>query len=122
MLQEATHPGALQRHTGTPTDLRVGTAVALSSVAKYWVLTNLFPGPIPQVSVYGLHPPRVGILEICYICSRTVLPHRWSVRQMSYSFFLSIVSSNDHDYTKVSVDSDIFHNLVRNLTDHYIYL
>nr|CAD7569078.1 unnamed protein product [Timema californicum] len=47
-----------QRHAGTPTDLRVGTAVALSSVAKYWVLTNLFPGPIPQVSVYGLHPPR----------------------------------------------------------------
>lgn len=34
-------------------DLRVGTAVALaSSVAKYWVLTNLFPGPLPQVSVY----------------------------------------------------------------------
>lgn len=29
-------------------------AVALSSVAKYWVLTNLLPGPIPQVSVYGL--------------------------------------------------------------------
>lgn len=28
--------------------------VALSSVAKYWVFTNLFPGPIPQVSVYGL--------------------------------------------------------------------
>lgn len=38
-------------------DLRVGTAVALaSSVAKYWVLTNLFPGaPLPQVSVYH-HP------------------------------------------------------------------
>jgi hypothetical protein len=65
--QEATHPGALQRHTGTPADLRVGTAVALSSVAKYWVLTNLFPGPIPQVSVYGLHPPRVSIFKIRYI-------------------------------------------------------
>lgn len=37
-------------------DLRVGTAVALaSSVAKYWVLTNLFPGPLPQVSVYHSH-------------------------------------------------------------------
>ena len=37
---------------------RVG-AVALSNVAKYWVLTNLFPGPIPQVTVpvYGLPPP-----------------------------------------------------------------
>lgn len=23
-------------------------------MAKYWVLTNLLPGPIPQVSVYGL--------------------------------------------------------------------
>lgn len=35
-------------------------AVALSSVAKYWVLTNLLPGPIPQVSVYGLPtPPKV---------------------------------------------------------------
>ncbi|XP_031354448.1 uncharacterized protein LOC116178928 [Photinus pyralis] len=44
--------------TSVPTDLRVNTtalnAVALSSVAKYWVLTNLLPGPIPQVSVYGL--------------------------------------------------------------------
>ncbi|RZC33589.1 zinc finger protein 271 [Asbolus verrucosus] len=44
--------------TSIPTDLRVNTtalnAVALSSVAKYWVLTNLLPGPIPQVSVYGL--------------------------------------------------------------------
>lgn len=44
--------------TTVPTDLRVNTtalnAVALSSVAKYWVLTNLLPGPIPQVSVYGL--------------------------------------------------------------------
>ena len=64
IYQEATHAAALQRHTGTPADLRVGTAVALSSVAKYWVLTNLFPGPIPQVSVYGLHPPRVSIFEI----------------------------------------------------------
>jgi len=64
IYQEATHPAALQRHTGTPADLRVGTAVALSSVAKYWVLTNLFPGPIPQVSVYGLHPPRVSIFVI----------------------------------------------------------
>lgn len=38
------------------TDLRVNSAVnvALSSVAKYWVFTNLFPGPIPQMSVYGL--------------------------------------------------------------------
>lgn len=39
--------------TSVPTDLRVNTtalnAVALSSVAKYWVLTNLLPGPIPQV-------------------------------------------------------------------------
>lgn len=43
--------------TTSATDLRVNTAavnVALSSVAKYWVFTNLFPGPIPQVSVYGL--------------------------------------------------------------------
>ncbi|XP_074040981.1 uncharacterized protein isoform X4 [Leptinotarsa decemlineata] len=44
--------------TSVPTDLRVNTtalnAVALSNVAKYWVLTNLLPGPIPQVSVYGL--------------------------------------------------------------------
>lgn len=44
--------------TTIPTDLRVNTtalnAVTLSSVAKYWVLTNLLPGPIPQVSVYGL--------------------------------------------------------------------
>jgi hypothetical protein len=64
MHQESTHPAALQRHTGTPADLRVGTAVALSSVAKYWVLTNLFPGPIPQVSVYGLHHPRVSLFEI----------------------------------------------------------
>lgn len=44
--------------TSVPTDLRVNTtalnAVALSSVAKYWVLTNLLPGPIPQVSVYGI--------------------------------------------------------------------
>ncbi|XP_049868685.1 zinc finger protein 569-like isoform X6 [Pectinophora gossypiella] len=40
--------------TTSATDLRVNTAavnVALSSVAKYWVFTNLFPGP---VSVYGL--------------------------------------------------------------------
>ncbi|KAJ8889602.1 hypothetical protein PR048_009102 [Dryococelus australis] len=59
VLPEHAHAAALQRHAGgTPADLRVGTAVALSSVAKYWVLTNLFPGPIPQVSVYGLHPPR----------------------------------------------------------------
>lgn len=42
-------------HTSTA-DLRVGTAVALaSSVAKYWVLTNLFPGPLQPVSVYH-HP------------------------------------------------------------------
>ncbi|XP_047024195.1 zinc finger protein 665-like isoform X6 [Helicoverpa zea] len=43
--------------TTSATDLRVNSAavnVALSSVAKYWVFTNLFPGPIPQVSVYGL--------------------------------------------------------------------
>lgn len=43
--------------TTSATDLRVNTAavnVALSSVAKYWVFTNLFPGPLPQVSVYGL--------------------------------------------------------------------
>lgn len=48
----------IQPTTTVPTDLRVNTtalnAVALSSVAKYWVLTNLLPGPIPQVSVYGL--------------------------------------------------------------------
>lgn len=45
--------------TTSATDLRVNSAavnVALSSVAKYWVFTNLFPGPIPQVSVYGLPP------------------------------------------------------------------
>ncbi|GBP88770.1 hypothetical protein EVAR_65369_1 [Eumeta japonica] len=45
--------------TTSATDLRVNSAsaavnVALSSVAKYWVFTNLFPSPIPQVSVYGL--------------------------------------------------------------------
>lgn len=43
--------------TTSATDLRVNSAavnVALSSVAKYWVFTNLFPGPIPQVSVYGV--------------------------------------------------------------------
>ncbi|XP_075973746.1 uncharacterized protein LOC142975011 isoform X7 [Anticarsia gemmatalis] len=46
--------------TTSATDLRVNSVnsaavnVALSSVAKYWVFTNLFPGPIPQVSVYGL--------------------------------------------------------------------
>lgn len=48
--------------TTVPTDLRVNTtalnAVALSSVAKYWVLTNLLPGPIPQVSVYGIPTSR----------------------------------------------------------------
>lgn len=54
-------PGQQQQPNLTPTtsatDLRVNTAavnVALSSVAKYWVFTNLFPGPLPQVSVYGL--------------------------------------------------------------------
>lgn len=48
--------------TTSATDLRVNTAavnVALSSVAKYWVFTNLFPGPIPQVSVYGLPGTRI---------------------------------------------------------------
>lgn len=38
-----------------PTDLRVNTsalsAVTLSNVARYWVLTSLLPGPMPQV--YG---------------------------------------------------------------------
>ncbi|VVC89040.1 unnamed protein product [Leptidea sinapis] len=45
-----------QAPTTSATDLRVNSAVnvALSSVAKYWVFTNLFPGPIPQVSLYGL--------------------------------------------------------------------
>lgn len=33
----------------------LATVALASSVAKYWVLTNLFPGPIPQVSVYH-HP------------------------------------------------------------------
>lgn len=47
------------------TDLRVGT-VALassvaSSVAKYLVLTNLFPGQIPQVSVYQPNNKNSGI-------------------------------------------------------------
>lgn len=27
-------------------------------MAKYWVLTNLLPGPIPQVSVYGIPTSR----------------------------------------------------------------
>lgn len=27
------------------------TTMALSNVAKYWVLTNIFPGSIPQVSI-----------------------------------------------------------------------
>ena len=34
-------------------DIRVN-AVSLNNVAKYWVLTNLLPGPVPQVSIYGL--------------------------------------------------------------------
>lgn len=60
--------------TSVPTDLRVNTtalnAVALSSVAKYWVLTNLLPGPIPQVSVYGIpgsrpdNPGKVGQVSV----------------------------------------------------------
>ncbi|XP_052740165.1 zinc finger protein 271 isoform X2 [Bicyclus anynana] len=48
--------------TTSATDLRVNSAavnVALSSVAKYWVFTNLFPGPLPQVSVYGLPGTRI---------------------------------------------------------------
>ncbi|XP_069358634.1 zinc finger protein 271-like isoform X4 [Maniola hyperantus] len=48
--------------TTSATDLRVNSAavnVALSSVAKYWVFTNLFPGPLPQVSVYGLPSTRI---------------------------------------------------------------
>lgn len=61
-VQDVNQRGAGQQPqlptTTVPTDLRVNTtalnAVALSSVAKYWVLTNLLPGPIPQVSVYGL--------------------------------------------------------------------
>lgn len=42
------------RHSGEPTDLRMG-----AMVAKYLVLTNLFPGPISQVCVCVLklnHP------------------------------------------------------------------
>lgn len=55
-LATATSLGNVGNTPHSSADLRVGTAVALaSSVAKYWVLTNLFPGPIPQVSVYH-HP------------------------------------------------------------------
>lgn len=40
--------------TTSATDLRVNSpSVVLSNVAKYLVLTNLFSGPVPQVSVYG---------------------------------------------------------------------
>ena len=53
-------PASLENAVGSSNkDLRVGTAaVALassvaSSLTKYWVFTNLFPGAsIPQVSVY----------------------------------------------------------------------
>lgn len=52
-LATATSLGNVGSTPHSSADLRVGTAVALaSSVAKYWVLTNLFPGPLPQVSVY----------------------------------------------------------------------
>lgn len=55
-LTTATSLGNVGSTPHSSADLRVGTAVALaSSVAKYWVLTNLFPGPLPQVSVYH-HP------------------------------------------------------------------
>lgn len=52
--------GNVGNSPNTSVDLRVGTAVALASVAKSillypMVLTNFFPGPIPQVSVYH-HP------------------------------------------------------------------
>lgn len=79
--------------------MRVGTAVALSSVAKYWVLTNLFPGPIPQVSVYGLHPPRVSILEI--VLSVVGALCFWTDGQSDkrHLYFLPVVSNINHDYT-----------------------
>lgn len=67
--------------TSAATDLRVNTtalnAVALSNVAKYWVLTNLLPGPIPQVSVYGIPTTRgdttakltqVSEISLCQSC------------------------------------------------------
>jgi KRAB domain-containing zinc finger protein len=55
-LTTPTSLGNVGSNSHSSADLRVGTAVALaSSVAKYWVLTNLFPGPIPQVSVYHPH-------------------------------------------------------------------
>lgn len=71
--------------TTSATDLRVNSAavnVALSSVAKYWVFTNLFPGPIPQVSVYGLptgarieNGKPVQVLMLCHrqLCKYMVL-------------------------------------------------
>lgn len=69
----------LQRPTGAAAaaaaaaDLRVGT-VALSNVAKYWVLTNLFPGPIPQ-AVYLNHPPgRVGDVKQEIDLSQQIVP------------------------------------------------
>lgn len=37
----------------------MGAVAFASSVAKYLVFTNLFPGPIPQVSVYH-HPSKSG--------------------------------------------------------------
>ena len=59
-LATPTSLGNVGSNSHSSADLRVGTAVALaSSVAKYWVLTNLFPGPIPQVSVYH-HPHHRG--------------------------------------------------------------
>lgn len=55
-LASSTSQGQLasSQQQDSTSDARVGTAaVALaSSVAKYWVLTGLFPGPLPQVSVY----------------------------------------------------------------------
>lgn len=56
-MATATSLGNVGSTPHSSADLRVGTAVALassvaSSVAKYWVLTNLFTGPLPQVSVY----------------------------------------------------------------------
>ena len=48
-MMQVQDDGALQRVTTSGGEVCVGTTMALSSVAKYWVLTNLFPGPIPQV-------------------------------------------------------------------------
>ncbi|KAG8222513.1 hypothetical protein J437_LFUL004549 [Ladona fulva] len=50
---DTTEEDSVRQRTESATDLRVGSAMALSNVAKYWVLTNLFPGPVPQVPVYG---------------------------------------------------------------------